>query len=126
MSVWLLASKDLAKALNKESLYMIPLHGKFPPRCCYESSYGSIERCVSIFDTDSLNMGILSAIGHPQANIPQRKAQAATAVSTSTSHNSSAETRSVLEFVAYCRRFATSAVHRGCGSNAIFCAHKPL
>jgi hypothetical protein len=29
MSVWLLASNDLAKALNKESLYMIPLHGKF-------------------------------------------------------------------------------------------------
>src|SRR3954471_15659192 len=28
MSVWLLASNDLAKALNKESLYMIPLHGK--------------------------------------------------------------------------------------------------
>src|SRR5215471_13217670 len=40
MSVWLRASNDRAKALNRESLYMIPLHGLKPPHWRNENEPG--------------------------------------------------------------------------------------
>jgi hypothetical protein len=93
ISVWLRASNDLAKALNNESLYMIPLHGK-----CRRTAGAS--RATERFGSRHrlVQPGILVAIGHPPAAVTQCKVQTIATVLTHGLLNSSAKGRSTLRF----------------------------
>ena len=83
MSVWLRASKDRAKALNRESLYMIPLHDMSRRTTETSRTFGAFPGSNQQRHADS--------IGHSPDSLPQCAAQAGAALSTSSKLNSSSK-----------------------------------
>src|SRR5882757_5537007 len=93
MSVWLRASNDRANALNRESLYMIPLS-----TICFATQLKRTELSGAFLRSNQ--RGHSRSIGHSGDSLPQCNARAATALSTGSMVNKSSILPSETHFLA--------------------------